>query len=135
MLLSFLNRLNNKVFPKYVEKVKPLILESAYVERIKYGRTKHFIIALEDSSKLRPYMQLNPSVIDTALNQLENDKKIVITKDEIKSYFILTDKTFNYLSKNRHPVKEWFKNNIFNILNLVIALWGAITGTIALFFK
>lgn len=135
MFVNTLNNLNKNLYPKYVEKVKPIILKRAYFLKISSGFNNCYIDTLEDCSKIRPYSQLNFNIIESAIKELENEGKIIINKDTSPLSFTLTEDTFNYLSNNKHPFKTWFKNNIFNILNFIIGLWGAVTGTLALFFK
>lgn len=136
MFTHILISIKNKLRSRGVKKVKPLILKYAYNSRIYKNSLRCYIELLVEDTKINNYSLCDFSIIKQAINELNNEKKIIYNdKDEIHPYFTLTDATFQYLSQNTTPIKNWLQNNIINILNFIVALWGAITGTLSLFFK
>lgn len=134
MLGNLLKTINNRTKCKYIEKLKPLILDCLYHEQ--KGNFNSIIYADRFSfdKKIKQYQEYDFSLIQIALKELESEEKIIVNCNETPNSFSLTKETFKSLSENRHPIKSWIKINIFHILNLILGLWGSITGTLALFF-
>lgn len=136
MNIKKLENLNSKNKSKYIKKSKSILLKSAFHEQITNGNMSYSYGNLRGNSELNRYYLFDPSIITTAIDQLKYENKIHVTiNDSSNLLFSLTNETFNKLNQNRHPILNWFFRHIFDILNFIIALLGAITGTLALFFK
>ena len=131
-MLKFLNRWYDS---RYLKKVKSIILELCYSSQVKSGNKSFIFDIFEDNKKLKPYLEYDYSLYNKALTQLINEKKLIKDNTQDPYLISLAESTFNNMSANKTPLKIWLKLNIFKILNLFIGLWGAITGTLALFLK
>ena len=131
-MLKFLNRWYDS---RYLKQVKSIILELCYSSQVKSGNKSFIFDIFEDNKKLKPYLEYDYSLYNKALTQLINEKKLIKDNTQDPYLISLAESTFNNMSANKTPLKIWLKLNIFKILNLFIGLWGAITGTLALFLK
>lgn len=118
-----------------LEKIKSIILKLACFETIKTGKKLFIYDSFDNHKKIKKYLTYDYSLYEKAINQLTNEGKILIDNSTNPFSFSLTDSVFDDLSHNKHPFKTWLKLNIFNIFNLILGLWGAITGTLALFLE
>lgn len=131
MNINKLAKSNKRSKKLCIKKLKKIILKYTYYNKTLKGNDSIHIDTLEIATEIQPYAEYSPSLIIESINQLKNENKIVFDNNEKPTCFSLTDKTFNDLYESNN----WLKKNIFNIVNAVIAFWGAVTGTIALFFK
>lgn len=135
MIGNFTKKLNQKIFNKYIEKVKPLILKCIFQQQ----RSEQLKFIPADSfsydKKIKPYENYDSTIISDALKELELEKKVIIKHKDSPISVSLSEETFNSFLQNKHPIKNWLKIHFFDILGFILGLWGSITGTIALFLE
>ncbi len=77
--------------------------------------------------------------IELTLNSLKADKLIdfegTLNFLDIDFSISITEKGCEYCNINSNKIIKWFLNHLFDLLNLTIALIGAITGVLALILK
>lgn len=73
--------------------------------------------------------------IDIVVNTLLVNNFIQKSKDDIEDLFSITPNGITYLDSQSNKLQKWFSNNFFHLLDLAIALIGAITGILALILK
>ena len=120
---------------RYTKKIKPLILKQLFGFQKRNNKKPMYIDEFYMNKKIKKYLNYNYKLLDIALDELVIECKIKINNSDSPRSVSLTEVSFNYFLNNPHPIRNWFKINLFNIISSLLGLWGGITGTLALFIK
>ena len=120
---------------RYTKKIKPLILKQLFGFQKRNNKKPIHVDEFYMNKKIKKYLNYNYKLLDIALDELVVEHKVQINNNDSPKSVTLTEDAFDYYLNNPHPIRNWFKINLFNIISSLLGFWGAFTGTLALFIK
>ena len=138
MIYNLIKKIENSYYNRIIKKLKVQIPKQYYKFKKLHPESgvsyENFyqcpcILKISDCSVHKPLIQ-------KALTELLAENKIENTRfNNVFETVVLKQDFLEETIKNINPVKAFFKNHIWDIINTVFALVGTITGILALIFK